>query len=127
MSKYVLDASAVLALLNQEPGNERVSQILGESVISAVNLSEAIAKLTEVNLPDNEIDLVLSYLNLEIIPFNQQSACYCAKLRPLTRHLGLSLGDRACLGLAQQLNQTAITTDKAWGKLKIGISIEVIR
>lgn len=127
MSEYVLDASAVLALLNQEPGTERVSQILGDSVISAVNLSEVIGKLTEGNMPDNEINLVLSYLNLEVVPFDEQLAWYCAQLRPLTRNLGLSLGERACLGLAQQLNKTAITTDKAWANLTIGISIEVIR
>ena len=127
MSKYVLDASAVLAVLNQEPGNKRVSEILGESVISAVNLSEAIAKLIEKNVPEPEIKLVLSYLNLEVIPFDEPLALCCASLRPLTRHLGLSLGDRACLGLAQQLNYTAVTTDKAWGQLNIGISIEVVR
>ncbi len=59
--------------------------------------------------------------------FDEVSALSCARLRPLTRHLGLSLGDRACLGLAQQLNNTAVTTDKVWGQLKIGISIEVVR
>ncbi len=127
MSSYVLDASAILALLNQEPGNNRVSEILGESVISAVNLSEVIAKLIEKNIPEPEIELVFSYLNLEVIVFDKLLALSCAGLRPLTRHLGLSLGDRACLGLAQQLNYTAITTDKAWSKLNIGISIEVIR
>ncbi len=67
MSNYVLDASAVLAVLNQEPGNNRVSDILGESVISAVNLSEAIAKLIEKKVPEPEIKLVLSYLNIEVM------------------------------------------------------------
>ncbi|EAZ90585.1 type II toxin-antitoxin system VapC family toxin [Crocosphaera chwakensis] len=127
MSNYVLDASAVLALLNQEPGNNRVSEILGESVISAINLSEVIAKLIEKNVSKPDIKLVLSYLNLEVISFDEPLALFCAHLRPLTRDLGLSLGDRACLGLAQQLNFTAVTTDKAWGQLNMGISIEVVR
>lgn len=127
MSNYVLDASAVLALLNREPGNKRVSEILGESVISAVNLSEVVAKLIEKNVPEPEIKLVLSYLNLEVIIFDESLALSCAYFRPLTRTLGLSLGDRACLGLAQHLNCTAVTTHKAWGQLNIGISIEIIR
>ncbi|MDJ0662661.1 MAG: type II toxin-antitoxin system VapC family toxin [Crocosphaera sp.] len=127
MSNYVLDASAILALLQKEPGHERINELLRESVISAVNLSEIITKLIEKNLLENEINLVLSYLNLDVISFNESLALSCARLRPLTRHLGLSLGDRACLGLAQQLNYTAITTDKAWGQLNIGISIEIVR
>lgn len=127
MSEYVLDASSILALLNQETGYERVSQIISDSVISTVNLSEVIAKLTEVNIPDKEVSLVLSYLKLEVIPFDEVLALSCGKLRPLTRHLGLSLGDRACLALAQHLNCTAVTADKAWTQLNIGISVELIR
>jgi ribonuclease VapC len=127
MSDYVLDASAVLAFLKQEPGTERVAEILENAVISAVNLSEVMTKLVEKGIPEAEISLILNYLNCQTIPFDEESSWYPAQLRPLTRHLGLSLGDRACLALALQLNRIAVTTDKAWANLNIGISIEVIR
>ncbi|NJM88704.1 MAG: type II toxin-antitoxin system VapC family toxin [Hydrococcus sp. RU_2_2] len=127
MSEYVLDASAVLAFLNREPGSERVAETLVDSVISAVNLSEVITKLIEIGIPEEEIQQVLQYLSCEIIPFDEDAAWYVARLRPLTRHLGLSLGDRACLGLALQLNRTAVTADRAWVSLNIGIAIAVIR
>lgn len=127
MSEYILDASAVIAFLNSEPGGNRVAEILENAVISAVNLSEVITKLIETGIPEAEIHLILDYLSCEIIPFGETEAIGAAKLRPLTRHLGLSLGDRACLGLALQLNRTALTADKAWDSLSIGIVIEVIR
>jgi PIN domain nuclease of toxin-antitoxin system len=94
MSDYVLDASAVLAFLNRETGTERVAEILADAVISSVNLSEIITKLVEIGVPEQEIQQVLHYLSCEIVPFDEDGAWYVARLRPLTRHLGLSLGDR---------------------------------
>lgn len=128
MSNYVLDASAILAFLNQETGSERVSEILATgAVVSAVNFSEVITKLIEVGVPEEEILLALSYLNCTVINFDEQSAWYAARLRPLTKKAGLSLGDRACLGLSQQLNLPAVTTDRAWLSLTISTTIEVIK
>jgi len=127
MSEYVLDASAVLAFLNSEPGGERVAEILENGVISAVNLSEVITKLVETGIPEPEIRQIQDYLSFEIIPFGEMEAIETAKLRPLTRHLGLSLGDRACLALALQLGKIAVTADKAWDSLSIGMKIEIIR
>lgn len=128
MSSYVLDASAILAFLNQEPGTDRVSEILAKgAVVSAVNLSEVITKLIEAGVPEEEIRLVLSYLNCTVINFDEQSAWYAALLRPLTKNAGLSLGDRACLGLSLQLNLPAVTSDRAWQSLTIGATIEIIR
>lgn len=128
MSNYVLDASAILAFLNQEKGTERVTEILATgAVISAVNLSEVMTKLIDAGVPEEEINLVISYLNLTVINFDEQSAWYAACLRPLTRNVGLSFGDRACLGLSLQLNLPAVTSDRAWQSLMIGVTIEIIR
>ncbi|MDV3000932.1 MAG: hypothetical protein N5P05_002538 [Chroococcopsis gigantea SAG 12.99] len=127
MSNYVLDASAILAFLNSEAGSERVAEILDHAVISAVNWSEVITKLLETGIPEAEIKLVQNYLGCEIISFGESEAMETARLRSLTRHLGLSLGDRACIALASQLGRTAVTADKAWGLLTIGVKIEVIR
>jgi ribonuclease VapC len=128
MSKWVLDASAILAFLNQEPGKDRVAEILAEgAVVSSINLSEIICKLLESSVPEAEIRLVLSYLDLIVINFDEELAWETARLRSVTKSIGLSLGDRACLGLARQLNLPVVTADKIWAKLTIDIVIQVIR
>ncbi len=127
MSSYVLDASALLALLNNEPGAEQVAAILTETVISSINLSEVVAKLADAGRSETEIREFLGALELEVIHFDTEMA-YCAgMLRPLTRHLGLSLGDRACLALGQVLGLPVITADRTWGNLDIGIEVQVLR
>ena len=128
MSKVVLDASALLALLNKEPGNELVAEFIENgAIMSAVNLSEVVAKLSEAGLPEETIHDVLDALGLTIVEFDRTSAYIVGLLRPATRQAGLSLGDRACLALAQQLNLSAITTDRIWENLSLGIQIQVAR
>jgi ribonuclease VapC len=84
-------------------------------------------KLIEIGIPEKEIRQVLHYLSCDVIPFDEDAAWYVARLRPLTRHLGLSLGDRACLGLALQLHRTAVTADRSWASLNLDIAIKLIR
>jgi PIN domain nuclease of toxin-antitoxin system len=127
VSKYVLDASALLAFLNEEPGAERVGELLDSAVVSSVNMSEVITKLIDAQMPEGEIELVLTYLSCEVHPFEFDDAWYTARLRPLTKEKGLSLGDRACLGLARKLGVPAVTADKAWQRLKLDVPVEVIR
>jgi uncharacterized protein with PIN domain len=74
MSRYVLDASAVLALLNQEPGTELVEGILGESTISAVNASEVLTKLIDAGMPIDEARESFDLLGLEVVDFNKECA-----------------------------------------------------
>lgn len=126
-TKYVLDASAVLAFLSGEPGKDRVEAILPGSIISAVNLSEVAAKLMERGMPEDEAQAALGYLNCEVVDFTQESAWSAARLRPLTRELGLSFGDRACLALAEARRLPIMTTDQAWKSLTVPIQIDVIR
>ena len=128
MSSWVIDSSAILAFLNREPGQNRVREILSEgAVISTVNQSEIVSKLLESGVPEIEISLIFSYLDLKVFNFDEQSAWLAARLRSTTKTRGLSLGDRACLGLAQQLQLPVATVNKIWAKLTIGIEIEVIR
>jgi PIN domain nuclease of toxin-antitoxin system len=127
MSEVVLDASAVLALLNQESGSEAVSQLLDRAAISTVNLSEVIAKLAEAGVPQVAAVQILDNLNLEVISFDQAQAIEAGMLRPITKSLGLSLGDRSCLALGLALNQPVITTDRQWANLSLAIEIRVIR
>jgi PIN domain nuclease of toxin-antitoxin system len=123
----VLDASALLAAMLGEPGAEDVEQRLGDSCVSAVNLSEVVAKLSERGVPADVIAESLADLDLDVRAFDVRQANRAGLLRPMTRRVGLSLGDRACLALAAELECTAITTDKAWMKLDIGIAIELAR
>lgn len=127
MAETVLDASALLALLGDEPGGGRVTACLPEALMSAVNLAEVAGVLIRSGVPPVEARGLLDDLALTVIPFDEDHAHRAAALRPATRAAGLSLGDRACLALAQSRNLPALTADRAWGKLKIGIRIEVIR
>lgn len=123
----VLDASAILALLKQERGHDRVAAVAGRSNVSAVNLAEAGSHLTNLGQPVAQATAALGRLGLSIIPFDEEQAIETARLRPLTRSLGLSLGDRACLALARKLQLPAITADLTWGTLDIGVQVTVIR
>lgn len=120
MIKNVLDASAVLAVLNGELGQKKVIPILAESAISSVNLTEVAAKLLEAGMDEAGARLAVSVLGIgEIVDFTEDFAWEAARLRPLTKQYGLSLGDRACLALSIKLKVPAITADKQWSKLKL--------
>ena len=127
MSDCLLDASALLALLNQERGAEQVAARLPAAQISAVNLAEVVGKLSEAGMPEAEVRLTVGALGLQIVAFDAGMAFEAGKLRPLTRKAGLSLGDRACLATARILGQTVLTADRAWAKLNVGVVIECIR
>ncbi len=127
MPEVVIDASALLALLNAEPGADIVAEALPGGAISAVNLSEVIAKLCAAGMPEKAIRQALQPLGLEIIPFDEEQAYQAGLLRAATQDVGVSSGDRACLSLAKMLGAAAITADRAWAGLSIGATIKVIR
>lgn len=123
----VLDASALLALLLDEPGAPRVAALLPEAVISAVNLSEVVAKLAEHGMPEGAIRTAIDGLQLTVHGLDAAAAVQAGLLRPRTKALGLSLGDRACLALARALGRTAVTTERLWSSVDVGVDVEVIR
>ena len=128
MQSCVLDASALLALLNQEPGSERVATCIANgAVISTVNLSEVVAKLSDAGMPEEVTREALSILGILVVDFDTALAYDAGLLRPLTRQMGISLGDRACLALARHLNLPAVTTDKVWKNLPLDIAVQLIR
>ena len=127
MAKVVLDASALLAYINGEPGAEAVEAVLGEAMISAVNLAETATKLA---LKGGSRDRPLASLTdaeLEVVAFDRALAEETGALAVSTRTWGLSLGDRACLALAKRERTTAMTADHAWSRLDIGVDIQLIR
>ena len=127
MPEVVLDASALLALLNAEPGAELVAEALPEAAVSAVNFSEVVAKLSEASMPEEAIRDTLQGLSLEVVPFDLDQAYEAGLLRSATRRVGLSLGDLGCLSLARRLNLPALTADQTWERLSADARVRVIR
>lgn len=127
----VLDSSALLAVLQQEPGGERVAEAMEDTdtdvAISSVNLCEVVSKLVHDGIGSAEIRLVISQLELDVVSFRGEDAYGAGHLRTATQSLGLSLGDRVCLALAGSRNAAAWTTDRVWKKLKTGVKVELIR
>lgn len=122
-----LDASALLAFLFRETGHEKVSGRLPESCLSTVNLAEVMGRFAhDGHDPVPLLDL-LHAGGLDLVPFDEEQAARAAALLPLVKSRGLSLGDRACLALAASRDMPAITADRAWTGLDIGIDIELIR
>lgn len=124
---YILDASALLALMLGEDGAEAVHAALPHARVSTVNLSEVAAKLQQRGVPEDVIAASLAELDLTAIPFDRDQAMRAGFLRVDTKSAGLSLGDRACLAAAEATGAIAITTDRAWQGLEFGITIELAR
>ena len=128
MSDVILDASAILAIVNAEPGAEKLTpELLRDAVCSTVNLAEVQSKLVARGWSANEAWEDATSPIREAVPFDDAQAKIAGSMVTLTRSLGLSLGDRACLALGLSLRAPIYTTDKSWAKLKLGIRLHVIR
>jgi len=128
MSNVVLDASALLAILNQESGADKLTaELLSTAVSSTVNLAEVQGKLVAQGLSsDDAWEAAVSPVR-EAVSFTSEQAELAGSLVAKTRRLGLSLGDRACLALGLLLRAPVYTADKSWKGAKLGLDIRVIR
>jgi ribonuclease VapC len=129
----VLDASVLVAFVYDEPGADRLEPVIKTGALtSTVNWAETLSRMVERG---ETVDAALARLRLQIaalgkidvVPFTETHAREAARLRQLTRHLGLSLADRACLALGRLRRLPVLTTDRAWRSLHISVRIEVIR
>lgn len=127
MDSIVLDASALMALIRGEAGADRVTRSLPDAIISTVNQAEVQTKLVAAGLDEKLAWWHIAEAGCPFISFDEEQARLAGGLVRLTRPLGLSLGDRACLALALQRRATVYTTDRAWKDLDLGIVVEVIR
>jgi PIN domain nuclease of toxin-antitoxin system len=123
----VLDASALLALLQGEPGSREVEGLLESAVMCSVNWSEVLQKALERQTDIEGLGADFHALGLEILPFTAALAETTARLRDSTKSAGLSLGDRACLALAAVLSLPAVTTDRVWAELGLAIDVRAVR
>ncbi len=122
-----LDASALLAFLFRERGYKRVAEVVEYACLSTVNLSEVLGRFVRDGHDSNEVLARIAATTIEIVPFGAEDAAIAASLVPTTQPLGLSLGDRACIALALSRNLKAVTADRIWSKLNVGVNIEIIR
>jgi ribonuclease VapC len=128
VNRTVLDASAILAVINAEPGAEKLTpDLLAGAVGSAVNLAEVQTKLVSRGWTSDQAWEDATSPLREVLPFDEEQARMAGDLLIQTRHLGLSLGDRACLALGIALKAPVYTAEKAWKKVKVGVRIHVIR
>jgi len=133
MSAAVLDASAFLAYLRDEAGADAVADAIGDgAAISTVNLAEVLGRMADRGADPQRVERRLTERGLldgaiAVEPLTTSDAVEIARLRPLTREQGLSLGDRACLALARRLDIPAMTADTAWSKLELSIRLHQIR
>lgn len=126
---FVLDASALLAMVREEPGGEMVELVLEHSVISTVNWSEVIQKALFYGVETEGMRAEVEALGLKILPFTSEDAEKAAALWPRTKSAGLSLGDRACLATGERLGLPVLTTDRVWKDLDLGMGamVELLR
>jgi PIN domain nuclease of toxin-antitoxin system len=122
-----LDASALLALLYRETGHEVVAQEFDQSCISTVNLAEVIGRFARDGHEPRMVEQHLVEAPLDIVPFTATDAAVAGSFVPLTRPLGLSLGDRACLALGASRGVPVLTGDRVWAELDCGVTVRLIR
>lgn len=129
VADVVLDASAVLAVIFDEPGGDRVADHLPGAQVSTVNIAEVATRLLALEMPRDTVETVIETLQLTIQPFDYGQALMTAQLRSVTRAAGLSLGDRACLALAKTRQTEALTSDRIWRDIadSAGVAVTLIR
>ena len=123
---FVLDASALLALMLGEAGADVVAARIGRACIGAVTLSEVVAKLTERGVPQAVVHESIEELGLDVRPFTAEQAMLAGNLRNAARGAGLSLGDRAGLALAITLKAEAVTMDAAWANIPLPVQVTLV-
>lgn len=124
----IVDSSALMAVILEERGAEIVLPQLRGAMLSSVNFSETASRLAEKkNTTAAEVVTLLRRFDLEICPFDSDLALIAAEFRPLTRHIGASFADRACLALGSAKRAPILTADSKWAELEIDLDIRLIR
>ena len=127
-AEYVLDSTAVIAVLYSEPGYKYIEGLLPTSALSSVNLAEIVNKLAQSGASSQAVRESLVRLELRVEDWTENMAYQSAELLGVSKSHGLSLGDRACLTLAKTLRATAVTSDRAWRRIpSLGVPIMIFR
>lgn len=126
-TRVVLDASALLALLNDEQGADVVAEYVDAALVSAVNWSETYGWLRRAGVDGDALEAGFAATGIEIVPFDSADARAAGELGLVTREAALSLADRACLVLAKRLRVAAVTSDRAWLRVEAGVEVICVR
>ena len=127
MSKTILDASALLTMLRREPGADKVEAVIPDAIMSTISLGEVLQKLVDAGAPEPEAFEAVAGLGITFVDVDVGLARGSARLRASTRSAGLSLGDRMCLALGEELDLSLLTADRAWAALGLSLKVHVIR
>jgi len=125
----VLDTSALLAALLDEPGKDRVEDLINGALLTTVNLSEVFDYFAKIGLDQAGISAMLQGVPFVAVPVDEDLAIAAGMMRPSGEAAGLSLGDRMCLALARRTGRKVLTADRAWPRIAsaIGVEVELIR
>lgn len=126
MTGVIFDASALIAMIKEEPGGDLVTRAMAKARISAVNLAEVISHFDYLGTPHAEIDAMIDPLPFDVVPADRELAKLAGTLRAVTAGQGLSLGDRFCLALAMREGLPAWTADRAWSVVAERVGVEVV-
>jgi ribonuclease VapC len=124
---HVFDCSALMALIQGEPGAEVIKPLASGAWISSVNLAEAHTKLVSKGVPEKISWAQIAAIGCRTVAFDEEQARIAGGLAAITKPYGLSVGDRACLALSIRLKAPAYTTDRAWKSLPLPIEVILIR
>jgi PIN domain nuclease of toxin-antitoxin system len=123
----ILDASALLVFLHNEPGAERVRIALDSARVSTVNWAEVLQKSLRRQVDINSMQEEFTEIGVTFEPFTPNQAELVAHLWEKTRQFRLSLADLSCLALAMEQEAAVMTADRAWANLDLGIEIQLVR
>jgi len=126
MTEIVLDASALLALLKDEPGCLKVADAIADSFMTAVNYAEVVSHFIHAGMPPLDVDAMLRPLPVTLVAADADLASMAGRLRSVTADAGLSLGDRFCLALALRDSLPAWTADRQWAKVSDAVGAEIV-
>lgn len=127
VNRIVLDASALLALVLDEPGAERVERVQDRSAVSAVNVAEVAARLCAHGFDPERLPELVTRLRIDVETLDLRCALVAGGFAALPRARSLSLGDRCCLALAKTLDAPALTADRRWSGIAPALGVEVVQ
>ncbi|MGH6786888.1 MAG: type II toxin-antitoxin system VapC family toxin [Novosphingobium sp.] len=123
----ILDASAMLALIFDEPGADLVAPVARGSSLLSVNFSEVVQRVIAIDGIPERADEAVDRLEINVVPFDRRLGRVTAELRERTAFMGASFADRACLAMGVVTGLPILSSDRDWGKLDLGIDIRLIR
>jgi ribonuclease VapC len=126
VSEFILDASALIAMLKGERGAAKVATAIATARMSVINYAEVVSHFIFAGMPEREVDDMLDPLPIELVPVDKPLAQMAGRLRALTASAGLSLGDRFCLALARRDGLPAWTSDAKWKTIADAIDVKVV-